>query len=106
MAKATVKASIKGQGTRERPWILRTPPGASEFQAYRDETLDAPALVVTVGKTELRYQLRSLTDLHAMLKKHGDWMELGSADELKPAKAGTSRPGPARPRIPSAVGTG
>ncbi len=24
-----------------------------------------------------------------MLKKHGDWMELGSADEQKPAKEGT-----------------
>ena len=26
---------------------------------------------------------------HEMLKKRGDWMELGSADEQKPAKAGT-----------------
>src|SRR5690606_10031424 len=25
----------------------------------------------------------------AMLKAHGDWMELGSADEQKPAKEGT-----------------
>jgi hypothetical protein len=24
-----------------------------------------------------------------MLKKHGEWMELGGADEQKPAKAGT-----------------
>ena len=24
-----------------------------------------------------------------MLKAHGDWMELGNADEQKPAKAGT-----------------
>ena len=83
------KASVKGKGTREQPWTLKTPPGLSEFQAYRDEAVNPPALVVTVGKTELRYHLRSITDLHAALKKHGDWMELGSADEQKTAKEGT-----------------
>lgn len=78
-----------GEGTRKRPWMLKTPPGTSEFMAFRDETLDPPALVVQVGKTELRYHLRGLTDLGAMLKSHGDWMLLGSADEQKPAAAGT-----------------
>jgi hypothetical protein len=76
-------------GTREQPWLLKTPGGRSEFTAFRDETLDPPALVVRVGKTELRYQLRCLDDLHAMLKKHGDWMLLGAADEQKPAAEGT-----------------
>ncbi len=76
-------------GTRESPWTLKTPPGTSEFIAFRDEALDPPALVVQVGKTELRYQLRCLEDLAAMLKKHGDWMLLGSADEQKPAADGT-----------------
>jgi hypothetical protein len=79
----------EGMGTRERPWVLTTPSGQSEFQAFRDETLDPPALVVQVGKTELRYHLRCLTDLHAMLKAQGDWMPLGSADEQKPAAEGT-----------------
>ena len=65
--------------------MLKTPPGTSEFEAYRDESLDPPALVVQVGKTELRYHLRALTDLHKMLKAHGDWLSLGSADEQKPA---------------------
>ena len=46
-------------------------------------------LVVTVGTTTLQYQLRCLDDLHAMLTKRGDWMPLGSADEQKPAAAGT-----------------
>jgi hypothetical protein len=78
-----------GEGTKEKPWTLKTPSGSSEFIAYRDETLDPPALVVKVGKTELRYQLRCLDDLRAMLKKHGDWMLLGSADEQKPAADGT-----------------
>jgi len=77
------------EGTRDKPWVLKTPPGKSEYLAYRDETADPPALVVIVGKTELRYQLRCITDLHAMLKERGDWMPLGSADEQKPAAEGT-----------------
>jgi uncharacterized protein DUF6855 len=78
-----------GAGTRENPWHLKTPSGQSEFAAFRDETLQPPALVVMVGKTELRYHLRALDDLQAMLKAHGDWMPLGSADEQKPAADGT-----------------
>jgi hypothetical protein len=56
---------------------------------YRDESLDPPAIVCIVGKTELRYQARAIEDLHTMLQKHGDWMPLGSADEQKPAAEGT-----------------
>ena len=78
-----------GAGTREEPWRLKTPSGGSEYVAFRDETLDPPALVVQVGKTELRYHLRCLDDLHAMLAAHGDWMPLGNADEQKPAADGT-----------------
>lgn len=81
--------TIQGNGTREQPWLLTTPSGTSEYQMYRDETANPPALVCTVGKTELRYHLRCLEDLHAMLKAHGDWMTLGSADEQKTAAAGT-----------------
>ena len=81
--------SAAGEGIREKPWHLKTPSGTSEYIMYRNETLDPPALVCVVGTTELRYQLRCLDDLHAMLKQHGDWMPLGSADEQKPAAAGT-----------------
>lgn len=77
------------RGTPEAPWELKTPPGTSDFQAWRDAALDPPALVVQVGKTQLRYQLRCIDDLHAMLKAHGEWMALGSADEQKPAADGT-----------------
>jgi hypothetical protein len=56
---------------------------------YRDEAANPPALVCRVGSTELRYQLRCLIDLQAMLKAHGDWMDLGGADEQKPVKDGT-----------------
>ncbi len=76
-------------GTKTNPWKLKTPPGTSEFEAYKDEASDPPALVVQVGSTQLRYQLRCIADLHAMLKTHGDWMLLGSADEQKPAAEGT-----------------
>ena len=87
-AKAKTK-SAAGAGTKANPWRLKTPSGSSEYSMYRDETLDPPALVCTVGATELRYHLRCLDDLHAMLKRHGDWMPLGSADEQKPAAPGT-----------------
>ena len=78
-----------GSGTKDDPWTLTTPSGGSEFQAWRDEGLDPPALVVQVGKTQLRYALSAIDDLHAMLKAHGDWMALGGADEQKPAAEGT-----------------
>jgi hypothetical protein len=83
------KTSVKGSGTKENPWFLKTPSGSSEFQMYRDEKANPPALVCLVGKTELRYHLRSIEDLHAMLKGYGDWMLLGSADEQKPAASGS-----------------
>ena len=100
MAKSTTKASnptettpaaakVTGKGTRAEPWTLQTPSLSSEFLAFRDEQLDPPALVVQVGKTELRYHLRCIDDLHSMLKAHRDWMLLGNADEQKPAVDGT-----------------
>ena len=81
--------SFSGSGTPEDPWALTTPPGGSAYQAYRDEAADPPAVVVVVGSTELRYQLRCIADLHEMLTEHGDWMPLGNADEQKPAADGT-----------------
>jgi len=83
------KSEAKGKGTKEDPWLLKTPSGESEYTAYRDEKSDPPSIVVTVGRTQLSYQLRCLEDLKAMLKAHGDWMPLGNADEQKPAKEGT-----------------
>jgi hypothetical protein len=80
-------ADFSGLGTKADPWRLKTPSLQSDFEAWRDEA--GAALVVQVGKTELRYQLRCLDDLHAMLKARGDWMPLGSADEQKPAAGGT-----------------
>src|SRR3954465_10990865 len=83
------KTSARGSGTEAAPWRLQTPPGTSEFEAWREEAAEPPALVVQVGKTQLRYHLRCIEDLAAMLKKHGDWMPLGAAAEQKPAADGT-----------------
>jgi hypothetical protein len=80
---------VASDGTRDQPWQLKTPSGQSEYTAYVDAAAEPPALVVQVGKTELRYHLRAVDDLHAMLKAHGDWLPLGSADEQKPAADGT-----------------
>jgi hypothetical protein len=85
----TTMTNEMGSGTKESPWMLKTPSGSSEYYMYRDEAANPPVLVCVVGKTELRYHLRCIEDLHAMLKKHGDWMLLGSADEQKPAAEGT-----------------
>ena len=82
-------AKAKGAGTADDPWVLRTPPGTSEYLMWRDEAADPPTLVCQVGTTRLGYQLRCIKDLHAMLQQHGDWMPLGAADEQKPAKEGT-----------------
>lgn len=83
------KAEFKGTGTQDDPWVLKTPPGTSDYTLYRDESQNPPVLVCMVGTTTLLYDLRCIEDLHAMLKAHGDWVELGSADEQKEPKPGT-----------------
>jgi hypothetical protein len=79
----------KESGTKESPWVLKTPALSSDFTMYKDTKDGKDILVCTVGKTVLHYDYRCIDDLHKMLKKHGDWMELGSADEQKQAKEGT-----------------
>jgi hypothetical protein len=72
-------------GTKEDPWVLKTPPGTSGYTMYEDEQV----LVCQVGSTTLKYRLRAVDDLHEWLAKQGDWVPLGAADEGKPAAAGT-----------------
>ncbi len=79
----------KGSGTQDDPWELTTPSGGSTYELWRDDAADPPALVCQVGTTQLRYHLRCIEDLHAMLRDAGDWVPLGSADEQKPAADGT-----------------
>ena len=80
--------------TKDKPWKLKTPPGTAEYTRHMEEKDGKEGLVCTVGKTVLLYDIRCINDLHAMLKKHGSrcppgWMDLGGADEQKPAKEAT-----------------
>lgn len=78
-----------GSGTVHDPWQLKTPPLTSDYTMHRDVRDGTDVIVCTVGKTVLLYDARVIEDLHAMLRERGDWVELGSADEQKPAKDGT-----------------
>ena len=75
--------------TKEKPWKLKTAPGASEYIMYMEEKNGKPVLVCVVGKTVLEYDARCIDDLHQMLKGAGDWVELGGADEQKTPKPNT-----------------
>jgi hypothetical protein len=75
--------------TKDNPWKLKTPPLTSDYEMYIDEKDGQKVVVCVVGKTTLLYDFRAINDLHSMLKKRAGWMELGSADEQKPAKDGT-----------------
>ncbi len=75
--------------TKDKPWALKTPPGTSEYTMHVDEKDGVKILVCTVGKTILHYDARCIDDLRRMLEGAGDWVELGGADEQKPAKEGT-----------------
>ncbi len=76
-------------GTKDDPWQLTTAPGTSAYTMYADPEADPPTLVCQVGSTTLRYRLRAIEDLQAWLREQGDWVDLGAADELKPAQPGT-----------------
>ncbi len=76
-------------GTKEKPLHLKTPPLTSDYTMHVEEKDGKEVLVCTVGKTVLHYDIRCIDDLHALLMKHKDWMELGSTDEQKAAKEGT-----------------
>ena len=40
---------VEGGGAKDDPWILTTPPGKSEFEAWREPDADPPALVIRGG---------------------------------------------------------
>ena len=76
-------------GTKDDPWVLKTPPGSSEYTMYQDLAVDPPQLVCQVGSTKLIYLARAVDDLHQWLRDQADWVPLGAADEQKPAADGT-----------------
>ena len=88
-AKMEKRRMANSFGTKEKPLKLKTPPGNSDFEVYKDEKDGREIIVCVVGKTVLHYDARCISELHAMLKKSGDWMELGSADENMTPKEGT-----------------
>ncbi|MEO8561674.1 MAG: DUF6855 family protein [bacterium] len=75
--------------TKDDPWQLKTPPGTAEYTMHVAEKDGVKVLVCTVGKTVLLYDARCIDDLHAMLRAAVGWVDLGGADEQKPAKEGT-----------------
>jgi len=79
----------KLERTKDNPWVLKTPPGKSEYTMHVEDKDGIQMLICTVGKTVLFYDARCIDDLHAMLKEVGDWVELGGTDEQKPPKEGT-----------------
>jgi len=76
-------------GVKDNHWVLKTPPLSSEYTMHKDTKDGKDVLVCTVGKTVLYYVYKCLDDLHQMLKKYGDWMDMGGADEKKIPKDGT-----------------
>lgn len=72
-------------GIKDDPWQLSTAPGTSAYTMYVEDDV----LVCVVGSTTLRYQARAIDDLAAWLRAQGDWVDLGAADEQKPAVPGT-----------------
>ena len=88
--KSNFKMEKMEKRTKDNPWKLKTPPQTSEYEMYMDVNKEGKEIIVCkVGTTILHYDAKCLTDLHNMLKAHGDWMELGAADEQKPAKDGS-----------------
>lgn len=85
---------------KENPWRLKTPPGSSEYTIHTEEIDGVKVLVCTVGQTVLHYDARCVADLHAMLTKKKDWVELGGADEKKPTTKGTVEAWGRSPRNP------
>ena len=82
-------AVTHGTGTKDDPWILKTPSLSSEYKAWRDADATPPALVVEVGSTRLSYRIEAIEQLAEMLQARGDWVALGNADEGKPVQDGT-----------------
>jgi hypothetical protein len=80
---------LSGTGTKDDPWQLSTAPKTSTDTMWADESAAPPTLFCQVGSPQLKYQLRCIDDLYTWLVEQGDWVDLGAADEQKPAKEGT-----------------
>jgi hypothetical protein len=86
---AIVETDVVDKRGKVNPYQLKTPPGTSDYQMYFDTKDGQEVIFCQVGSTTLIYDARCVEDSVAMLKAHGDWMDLGGADEQKEAKEGT-----------------
>ena len=68
MSGPTAAPAPTGSGTPDDPWTLTTPPGRSEYQAYRDKTADPDLLSKDVGRRALR---RGILCVHGPLCQQG-----------------------------------
>jgi hypothetical protein len=86
-------------GTKEDPWLLKTPLGASWYSTYKDSQASPPALVCQAGSTTLKYHLRAIEDLHGWPCDQDGGVSLGAADprHVPPADAGGTRASRAHP---------
>lgn len=48
----------KEKGTKDNPWKLKTPPGTSDYEMYKDVKDGKEIIVWTVGKTVLHYDAK------------------------------------------------
>jgi hypothetical protein len=80
-----------GTGTKDDPWVLKTPPGTSEYTMYRDDASDPPTIVCQVGRHEAAVRRSGDRRAPRVAQGAGDWVPLGGADEQKPAPGGLGR---------------
>lgn len=84
-----VETDVVDKRGKDDPCQLKTPPGTSDYQMYFDTKDGREVIFCQVGTATLIYDARCIEDSVAMLKAHGDWMDLGGANEQKAVKEGT-----------------
>lgn len=57
------RANTMEKGTKASPWKLKTPPGSSEYEMYKDIKDGKEVIACVVGKTTLLYDYRCINDL-------------------------------------------
>ena len=94
-----------GSGTKADPWVLKTPPGTSDYTMYRDDAADPPAIVCQVGSTSSSTtRARSTTSTRCSRRTATGWTSARRTSRRTPSPA-RSRPGVATRRTRSAAGT-
>ena len=85
----TVAHMAKGSGTKDDPWQLTTAPGRRSTRCTGTTRRTRRCWCARSDRPSSPTWRGPIDDLHAWLKAQGDWVDLGAADENKPAKDGT-----------------